>query len=343
LLFGAVVAVPDGHRSARGELPATVADLPVDSGLSVMTYNVEGLPWPIRSGREDALDAIGARLRLLRSTGRQPHIVVLQEAFTDAARRIGVDAGYRYIVHGPDVQAAGAPPVARDDLDFHAARSFWKGERSGKLLGSGLEILSDYPILAVRRQAFPAHACAGYDCIANKGMVMAIVAVPEQAVAVVDVHLNARRASGVSRARSLYAYRAQVDAIDAFLRAHAPAGMPIIIAGDFNIGKDRDRRFYVDARLGHWWSRGGDAFRLCVDAATGCRGTMSADAYHSFRHGKDRQFVAATARTGIAVDRIAVPFGREADGAMLSDHIGYAAYYRVEPRRASAVATLALQ
>lgn len=336
LLSGAVLAVPDGHRDARGELPAAVGDLPADAGLSVLTYNVEGLPWPIRSGREDALGGIAMRLRLLRSSGRQPHVVLLQEAFTDAARRIGADAGYRYISHGPEADAAGEAPASARDRAFHDERSLWKGERSGKLLGSGLEILSDYPILAVHRQPFPAHACAGYDCIANKGMVMAIVAVPGQPtpVAMVNVHLNARRASGVSRARSLYAYREQVDAIDAFLRRHAPEGMPLIVAGDFNIGQDRDRRAYVDVRLGHWWARtGGDAFRLCADAVAGCRDTMSADAFSSFRRGKDRQFVASGGSTMVTIDRIAVPFGRESDGGMLSDHIGYAAYYRFEAPR----------
>ena len=56
-----------------------------------------------------------------------------------------------------------------------AGRSFWRGERSGKVAGSGLQILSDYPIVAIRRQAFPEAACAGYDCLANKGIVMALL------------------------------------------------------------------------------------------------------------------------------------------------------------------------
>ncbi|MDB5687362.1 MAG: Endonuclease/exonuclease/phosphatase [Rhizorhabdus sp.] len=330
LIAAGLIAIPEIDRPAHGIAATAIEDFPKESGLSVMTYNIEGLPWPVRSGRGAALAAIGTRLRELRDSGRQPHVVLLQEAFSEDAQRIGIDAGYPHIVRGPDAAMAGRTAVSHDDLDFEGAGRFLKGERSGKLVGSGLEILSDYPILEVRREAFPAYACAGYDCLANKGIVMAVVTVPGQPtpVAIVDVHLNSRHAAHVPRARSLYAYRAQIDALDDFLRRNAPAGMPMIVGGDFNIGQDGSRRAYVDARLGHWW--GGakrDAFHMCMAVADGCGMTMSTDALKSLRHGRDWQFLAPAGGTELSVRRIAVPFGREADGTMLSDHIGYAAYY----------------
>src|SRR5204862_8341823 len=49
--------------------------------LSVMTYNVEGLPWPVRRGRGSQLKAIGEQLAALRARGLQPDVVLLQEGF----------------------------------------------------------------------------------------------------------------------------------------------------------------------------------------------------------------------------------------------------------------------
>ena len=66
-----------------------------DDPLSVMTYNVRGLPWPIAWGRADALAQIGDRLAALRRAGRQPHILLLQEAFTPEARAIAARAAER--------------------------------------------------------------------------------------------------------------------------------------------------------------------------------------------------------------------------------------------------------
>jgi hypothetical protein len=53
------------------------------STFSVMTYNVEGLPWPIRSGRGDKLKAIGRELAAMREKGVEPDVVLLQEGFRD--------------------------------------------------------------------------------------------------------------------------------------------------------------------------------------------------------------------------------------------------------------------
>ena len=49
--------------------------------LSVLTYNVRGLPWPLALGRADALKDIGAELARMRREGRQPDVVLIQEGF----------------------------------------------------------------------------------------------------------------------------------------------------------------------------------------------------------------------------------------------------------------------
>ena len=39
-------------------------------------------------------------------------------------------------------------------------------------------LLSDFPIESVRRAAFPADACAGFDCLAAKGAMLVTVSIP---------------------------------------------------------------------------------------------------------------------------------------------------------------------
>src|SRR3954449_12256131 len=69
--------------------------------LSVMSYNVHGLPWPMTRGRPKALRAIRDRLVGMRAKGDQPHLVLLQEAFSGDAKAIARKTGYNYVVNGP--------------------------------------------------------------------------------------------------------------------------------------------------------------------------------------------------------------------------------------------------
>lgn len=313
-------------RGAAREQPGLAYPAPrADGGLSVMTYNVEGLPWPARFGRSGSLARIAERLAAMRADGTQPRIVLLQEAFSDDAKAIRLTSGHRYAAFGPSIDLAGAAPSSADRR-FAADASFLKGERSGKLLDSGLVILSDYPILSVRRAAFPAAACAGFDCLANKGMVMAIVAVPGQPgpIAVVNLHLNSKRASGVAIDRADAAFRRQVDALDRFLAANHVPGMPMIVAGDFNIGRSTKRRAMVMEVLArHHGALPRDVLSAC---AASCRDGLSGDAIAAHRRAKDWQFLIPGPAGDLTVRRIATPFGREPDGSMLSDHVGYTAY-----------------
>lgn len=317
-------------RGAAREQP-----LPPDSmtdastGLSVMTYNVEGLPWPARLGRGGALGRIGERLAAMRAVGTQPRIVLLQEAFSEDAKAIRSVSGHRYTVLGPGTALAGEPATSLSDRAFAEQASFLKGERSGKLLDSGLAILSDYPILLVKRAAFPVAACAGYDCLANKGMVMAVVAVPggPGPIAIVNVHLNSKRASGVSVERADAAFRRQVRALDRFLAANRPPGMPTIVAGDFNIGHSATRRALVMEVLArHHGTAPRDVLTDCAERDPACRDRLTADARASRSRAKDWQFLLPGSKAGLTVRRVTTPFGRERDGSMLSDHVGYTAH-----------------
>ncbi|QJU56587.1 endonuclease/exonuclease/phosphatase [Sphingomonas sp. AP4-R1] len=329
-----------GPSPASAPSPRAAAIAQPADALSILTYNVEGLPWPVRSGRDEAAARIAERLRGLRAKGAQPHIVVVQEAFGAAQRAIGAHAGYRYIVEGPgaDVRNRAAEAAAdRTDRAYMASGSRLMGEGSGKWAGSGLLIFSDFPILGVTSTVFPDHACAGLDCLANKGAMIALVAVPgaPQPIALVATHLNAKTASGVSEARYARAFARQVDVLGAFLRAHLPPGLPYVMAGDTNIGRGSTRAGQFAAMLGSLARPDGHppirtALVACLRRRGGCSVDAPEDARASRDKGKDLQIYAAGSVTALRPTAVTVPFGTEADGSMLSDHIGYAVRYAVE-------------
>lgn len=304
-----------------------------DGTLSVLTYNIKGSAWPIASGRPPELDRIATRLLAMRRRGANPQIVVLQEAFTDQARSIGREAGYRFVVDGPAASDRNDAPMTAADRQFAAGASWWRGEAIGKLVGSGIQVLSDYPVIRVRRMAYPAFACAGYDCLANKGALLVTVRAPG-AIAPIDIlttHLNCRHHSGVGDARSLYAYRRQVDFLTAFInREHDPA-IPLVAAGDFNAGRARPRWLALDADVPQW--HGAAPFREALGQVVRdgiARGAaIPANVAAVLRHGADLEFFTSGLRARLRPVAIRVPFGPDAAGTMLSDHIGYIAQFRL--------------
>jgi endonuclease/exonuclease/phosphatase family metal-dependent hydrolase len=291
-----------------------------ESQLSMLTYNVKGLPWPIATGRPKALAEIARQLMAMRHDGRQPHLVALQEAFVPEAKAIGRDAGYPYVAFGPSETDAPAPAIAADQA-FSRKASFLAGERAGKRTDSGLAIFSDYPIVAVRRVAYP--VCAGFDCLANKGVLAVSIAVPGSAVpvVVVDTHLNSNSASGVSKDRALYAFERQIDILGRFVADQAAPGSPVMIAGDFNVGHNAARRAYFAAHM----LDGVSAARSVCDGAAQC----PSDVVASLAHGKDWLLFRSSSNMAITPVDMSAPVGRGEDGEMLSDHASLAVNYRL--------------
>jgi hypothetical protein len=191
-LVTVAMAPSQGIAAAPGAAPASML---ASGTLRVMSYNIEGLPSPVKADRAASLERMGDRLAALRRAGRGPQVVMLQEAFIDPAHPIEATGGYRYVARGPSAaeanRAAPSGPIARG---FAAGASALKGEGVGKWENSGLRILSDYPIVRVERMAFPEWACAGYDCLANKGALIAWIALPGEPRPVAFVDTPSTRA-----------------------------------------------------------------------------------------------------------------------------------------------------
>lgn len=324
LLAGATSPASIEDQAAPAVTPA------FDGSLTVLTYNVKGLPWPVALGRSSDLQRIGAQLRAMHSRGNAPHVVVMQEAFTSDAQAIGRAAGYRYIAYGPGMEDVRSPKMSKEDAEYATGARWWKGETTGKFVGSGLQILSDYPIVAVHRMAYSDHACAGYDCLANKGAMLVTINIPGSPtpIDILTTHLNSRRASGVSNARSIYGYRRQVGELAAFVRRTHDRRFPLIAAGDYNVGSAKARRA---ALLGTVRSGWGTGFEV-LDAYGQFQrqgGILGDEAAYSFKRAKDWQLFSDGSLGRLNVIGIEVLFGRDRVGNMLSDHIGYVARFAI--------------
>jgi Metal-dependent hydrolase len=295
------------------------------SDVSVMTYNVAGLPWPLAKKGPDALTAIGKRLARLRARGCAPAVVVLQEAFSDDAKAIGRIAGYKFLVEGPYLRSGTWP---RD-----AGTPDWTlGETAGTPVGSGLIVMSDLPVAEVRRAAFPQGACAGLDCLAAKGVLLVTLELPGgRNIMVADTHLNSKGASGAAASRTQAAYQRQADFLAQFLRESRDAEMPLVIAGDFNRGQRAERTHALQSALERLAGAPVlDGLRTCMIGAP-APATRSADARTIAQRARDMQYAINGTHGALRPVGADIPFGTESDGSMLSDHIGYTIHYAYVP------------
>ena len=305
--------------------------------FSVLTYNVEGLPWPARRNRGPNLREIARQLSALRDQNAAPDIVLIQEAFSSQAAGIGAQAGYLNQVAGPAARER-RPPTSDDaDPSLTARRKLTKGERFGALLPSGLYILSDFPVIAVERQPFRSRECAGYDCLANKGVLHARIAVPgvPAPIDVFNTHLNSRGSAGVSRSRSLKAHRLQVDEISRFIEQRWKPENALLFGGDFNMRN-------APSRFEHFAQK--TPYRLvhqhCLSPNAQCDVRLSWDGDEPWMDTQDLQGFESGNQVFVEPMRVEAMFDEPWRGNKpLSDHDGLLVIYRLSwPLSASAKA-----
>jgi endonuclease/exonuclease/phosphatase family metal-dependent hydrolase len=239
LLLAGCVSLPPLRSAScetakRPEISISDDGLTASVRLDVLTYNVEGLPNSLRGGRPPKLREIGRILADLRRRGEAPDVVMFQEVFSRSAREAVLATGYPTMSSGPS--ARHRPPPSKGP-GLPGRKNPRKGELSLKLASSGLVIATEFPLIASGAQPFGRSSCAGFDCLSNKGLALARVAIPglPAPLDLYTTHMNAMRASRVKEARHFAAHARQAREIGEYLEAQTPSWLPVIFGGDFNM------------------------------------------------------------------------------------------------------------
>ena len=186
--------------------------------LRVMSYNINGLPWPLIKDKEKQFTEIARLINEQKKGNAAPHVLLIQEGFRGQSKKLIQDLNYPYVFQGPK------------DSDLNDTPS------SGAIVGSGLWILSQYPIVKSDKLPFGEDRCAGYDCYANKGVAYVQIQVPNIGpVDIFSTHMNSKKSSGVSDEKVWIAQRKQIQVAHHFLGKNSNAKIPIIFSGDFNV------------------------------------------------------------------------------------------------------------
>lgn len=327
-LTGGCVSYPD----ARLAMPdVQIAPGPAPATLSVMTYNLEGLTWPARTGRKPSLERIAQELARMEATGNLPDVVVFQEAFSSAALRTAAATPQPYFAIGPRANSRSRLPRTRDPV--LRKRNVLRGEWRVRVMGSGLTIASRYPILASFDQPFGPTSCAGWDCLANKGAMLVRIAVPGLSVPVeiATTHMNSQGASKAPPEKHLAAHNAQSAELADFLDRVSQPVSPLVLAGDFNMRRSPARFAVFENHHGYQVAR-----QYCLetpgDAANPpCDIKLSFDGDAPWMDTQDLQIFDDGADIALRPVRIQAWFDGPDTGGRLSDHDAYIVTYAILP------------
>ncbi len=159
-------------------------------------------------------------------------------------------------------------------------------------------------------------------------MLLAWIRVPgiPTPVLIGDTHLNSRHASGVGADRANRAYTWQVGDLEKLVAKSATPDTPVIIGGDFNIGRDTARvtAFGRSALLG---SERRDDLTLVREASLENPGS---DEFPAIMANNKIKLFSREGR-GVRVEPLEawVPFPSASDPSPLSDHAGLVVEYRL--------------
>jgi endonuclease/exonuclease/phosphatase family metal-dependent hydrolase len=290
--------------------------------IKVLSYNINGLPAPIKTGKTPYYKRIADVLRHQRAAGTQPDVVLLQEAFDSRSDIIAETTGYKYVLKGPgrkDTSQRGDAHWVQKTRKAYASFS-----DPQKFLGSGLWILSDYPIVAAQHKAFNSDECAGFDCLANKSILLARIQVPglAQPLDIINSHFNSRSAAKGPKKFVLLSHYRQTDTLKWFL-GKTEQGNARIVAGDFNT-RQAKRYDYFKETIGF-----ADAGVDCLADSVKCTVAEGTRVEELLFNTNDKQFY----KNGGGTEVVPVAMGRNFDemlnGKPLSDHLGYEVVYKL--------------
>jgi endonuclease/exonuclease/phosphatase family metal-dependent hydrolase len=314
------------EESRRPEIQLSEDGRSASTQIDVLTYNVEGLPRRIRQGRNVQLGRLGYYLAALRQAGRAPDIILFQEVFSRAARNAVLAAGYPTIAPGP---SATQNQPARLERGLPGRSSLRRGEAGLKFASSGLVIAAEYPLVQAVSQPFARGSCAGIDCLANKGVMLAQIAIPgiPSTIDLFNTHMNSQRSSRVPEPRHLAVHQRQALQIAAFLMNEGDMDSPIILGGDFNM-RHSEARFAEFRRrqpltLVH---------NYCIANPDACEVLMSWDGDEPWMDTQDLQLFWSGEHVHIRPVRVEAMFDGGPGGPQLSDHDGFLVRYMLSWR-----------
>lgn len=296
-------------------------DTPAPVVLRVLSYNINALPPPLKKRGEPLYARIAAILQDRRRAGTAPHVVLLQEAFDKRVSVITDTTGYAYAMKGPGRRDRSKTGEAHWAPQTRKSYQFQKNPQ--KLTGSGLYILSDFPLSDGQYKAFDSAACAGIDCLSNKAFQYAALSVPgyEVPVGILNAHLNSLNSAKAPSKTVFRAHRRQTDLLAGFIGSLDPR-QPLLIGGDFNTKQPQRYAYFRDVIPLE------DTAEVCITLAVchiGANTPQSMLLYDT----NDKQFARPSARLQpIFMER---NFSEELDGKPLSDHLGLEVHYRLLP------------
>jgi len=302
--------------SADGSRASTTFD--------VLTFNIEGLGWPARGKRRGSLAQINAQLKGMLARGTAPDVVMVQEMFSQTAVKAVKGVGYPNMVSGPyRTQGKTLPGADRMPGPY----KWKKGELGIHLVGSGLSILSRYPITESRSEPFGKRRCAGLDCLGNKGVLYARMAIPgvPGTINLFNTHLNSQASSRVSPRRHARAHRLQVEELGAFIAMVGDHDIPTTVGGDFNM-KGSTTRFERFRNVTEPFSI---VQEYCTENPLPCDVRISWDGDEPWMDTQDLQLYETGSQVDVKPVRVEAMFDGSADSPSLSDHDGFRVTYEV--------------
>jgi endonuclease/exonuclease/phosphatase family metal-dependent hydrolase len=314
--------------------------------ISVLTLNVAGLPWPIAYGkrsrqldangeripiklnRAKAAAAIGTTLGDMRRDGSEPDIILLQEAFIGASLQVAILGGYTNWVAGPARDDKSENFSKRASATYIENSSKWNGEKLDKRLSSGLLIASNFPITESFKTPFHKWECAGIDCMANKGVVMARIEIPgaPNALEVVTTHYNSKASAGVPLQRTVDSHKLEVGATGEFLERVTNYDLPFIWGGDLNM---KDSAARIDNFIKRFGENLNEVSSYCLENPDRCDASIDWGTDRPWFETQDLQGWGAGKNITIEPVSIEPLFHQPIDGAMPSDHNGVLVRYKL--------------
>lgn len=293
--------------------------------VRVLSYNINDLPWPLRKKAKKQMKYIGNDLARRQNEGTAPDIVLLQEAFTDRTKKLIKNANYPYVAKGPGRRKDQGS--AKQEGGKIRMKAEHRGTDSRAYVGSGLYVLSRYPIVDKKYELF-GHYCTGDDCLANKAIMLVRVELPgmKTPLDIITSHMDANsRKKGTPKSR-LKAHRKQTLIIKGFLDRYNGI-RSAIFAGDLNVKNDARYANFVQTLSVV------NAGKFCIETPSRCERGANATSENLWRSTNDQHFIIEGSDYRIVPVFMERNYDQPFGGKTLSDHLGFEAVYEVTPKR----------